>query len=299
MPGGLPRLSVSVRDVSDATARRARDWESAGIGGIWAADHLGMHDPFVALGAVASATTGLRLGTLVINHDFWSAPMLARAAGTLERIAPGRTVLGVGAGHAHVEYDAMGLPYRPPSERVDRLTDLFEVTCRLLAGETVTHDSEWCHLQDCALGLATPARPPRTLVGGNGTRVLTLAAQRADMVGYTGFTSGTGQSHTNLSHFTWDGLAERMRLVEERAAGRVVEANVLVQQVAVTDDPVGYLGPWAEPTGVALDDLVDNPFVLVGPAPFVRDQLARLAAEGVGDVCVFDSSVDALLSAIA
>jgi probable F420-dependent oxidoreductase len=299
MPDDLPRLSVSVRNVDASTVSTALEWERAGIGGIWCADHLGMHDPFVPLAAIASATTGLRLGTLVINHDFWTAPMLARAAGTLERIAPGRTVLGLGAGHAEVEYAAMGLDYRGPGARVDRLTDLFEVTMRLLAGETVTHESEWCRLHECSLGLATPQRPPRTLVGGNGERVLTLAAQQADIVGYTGFTSGTGQTHSNLSHFTWAGLAQRMALVAERAAGRDVEANVLVQQVAITEDPRGYLSPWAQRAGVLLEDLLDNPFVLVGSTSFVRDQLARLAVHGVDDVCVLDTSVDALLCAIS
>src|SRR4029453_16928639 len=76
------------------------------------------------------------------------------------------------------------------------------------------------------------------MVGGNGDRVLALAAAEADIVGLTGFTSGTGRTHTDLSHFTWTGLADRIAPVRHHAGDRfgALELSVLVQLVEVTDD---------------------------------------------------------------
>jgi probable F420-dependent oxidoreductase len=294
------RYSVSLHQrVGDGGfVERVREWERRGIGGLWVADHLGFVDPFVPLAAAAAVTTSMQLGTLVINHDFWHPALLARAMGTLAQLAPGRCTLGIGAGHAKVEYDALGLHYERPSVRIERMSELVDVTCRLLAGETVTHESKWFTLDACALDDGAPSGAVPLLIGGNGDRVLTFAAERATTVGYMGFTSGTGRRHTNLSHFSWRGLAERMTFVRDRAAGRALSSNVLVQRVAVTDDPEGFFVPWMERGSVALEDLLDGPFALVGSRSFVNEQLARLASLGVDDVTVFEDSVAALLDVL-
>jgi probable F420-dependent oxidoreductase len=294
------RYSVSVRAGLDAAtfSDRVRHWEQLGIGGIWTADHLGMADPFVPLAAAATVTETMQLGSLVINHDFWHPALLARAAGTLSSLAPGRVVLGIGAGHAQVEYEALGLDYRRPPERIARMIEVVDAVQRLLAGETVSGDIGGFRLDACQLGKAAPAVAPLLLIGGNGDRVLSVAAERADIVGLTGFTSGTGQVHTELSHFSWGGLADRLAYVRGRRRTTPLELNLLVQAVAITDDPVGFLTPWADTTSVALAELLDCPFALVGPVGFVREQLARLAEMGLDDVTVFDNSVPALLEAI-
>ena len=294
------RFSVSLgRRVGDGDfVERVREWEQRGIGGLWVADHLDFVDPFVPLAAAAAVTTSMQLGTLVINHDFWHPALLARAVGTLEQLAPGRCTLGIGAGHAEVEYKALGVVYERPSIRIDRMDDLVDVTCRLLAGETVTHESKWFALDACALGKGGPNGPVPLLIGGNGDRVLGLAAARAAVVGFTGFTSGTGRRHTELSHFSWRGLAERMAFVRDRAAGRAVSSNLLVQCVAVTDDPAAFFEEWVRRGSIALDDLLDCPFALVGSRSFVNEQLARLASVGIDDVTVFEDSVPGLLDVL-
>ena len=294
------RFSVSLRRrVGDGDfVERVRSWEAGGIGGLWIADHLGFVDPFVPLAAAAAVTTSMQLGTLVINHDFWHPALLARAMGTLAQLAPGRCTLGVGAGHAEVEYQALGLAYERPIVRVERMTALVDATCRLLAGDSVTSANAWFQLEQCALGDATPTVPVPLLIGGNGDRVLRLGATRADVVGFTGFTSGTGQRHTELSHFSWRGLSERMAFMRDHAAGRAVATNLLVQRVVVTDDPVGSLTEWLQGGSIAVDDLLDCPFALVGSRSYISDQLARLASIGIDDVTVFEDSTPALLEVI-
>jgi probable F420-dependent oxidoreductase len=294
------RFSVSLRRrVGDGGfVERVRGWEAAGIGGLWVADHLDFVDPFVPLAAAAAVTTSMQLGTLVINHDFWHPALLARAMGTLAQLAPGRCTLGIGAGHAEVEYIALGLSYERPAVRIERMTALVDATCRLLAGESVTSATEWFQLEECALGDAAPTEPVPLLIGGNGNRVLTFGAERAEIVGYTGFTSGTGRRHTELSHFSWRGLDERMTFVRERAAGRAVASNLLVQCVAVTEDPAGFFAPWVQRGSITLDELLDCPFALVGSRSYISDQLALLASIGIDDVTVFEDSAPALLEVL-
>ena len=290
------RFGVSVWSAPDGATWRedARRFEHLGFDTLWVPDHVGMFDPFVGLAAAAGATETLRLGTYVLNAEFWNPLLLARAAATAHIVSDGRLVLGLGAGHAQVEFEQAGLAYPPPSRRVDRLTALVPALRRLLAGETV--DDPALGLVGAATGLA-PTEPP-VLVGGNGDRVLRLAGEQADIVGLVGFTSGTGQVHSDLSHWSWDGLAERLAHVRAAAGGRdrPFETDVLVQRVVVTDDPAAALADFVA-AGVP-EERFDSPFLLVGPEAEIVDRLRRLADLGITGVTTFAPNADALATVI-
>lgn len=283
----------SARDLADL----ARRLEDEGYDQLQVADHLGYLSPFPALAVAATATEHLGLGTLVCNNDFWNPALLAREAATLAVLSEGRFELGVGAGHAQVEYEAAGIAYDPPSTRIDRLTESVAILRGLLAGERVTHAGTHHHLQDAATDLDHPPVP--LLVGGNGDRVLALGAREADAVGLTGFTSGTGQSHSDLSHFTWDGLAERITHVRSAAGDRqpAPELHVLVQYVATGDRAQlaeDASGPFAQPAEL----LLDSPFVMLGSVDDHVEHCARLAQAGVTRLTAFEGRGAELLAPV-
>jgi len=288
------RFGVSMWKAADGTTWRedARRFEGLGFTTLWVPDHVGMFDPFVGLAAAAGATTTVRLGSYVLNAELWNPLLLARAAATAHIVSDGRLVVGLGAGHAQIEFEQAGLAYPSPRRRIDRLTALVPALRRLLAGETV--DEPALGLAGAATGLA-PASPP-LLVGGNGNRVLRLAGEQADIVGLVGFTSGTGQVHTDLSHWSWDGLAERLAHVRAAAGDRPIEADVLVQRVAVTDHPADALADFVD-AGLS-EEKFDSPFLLVGTEPEIVDRLHRLADLGVTGVTTFAAHGDALATAI-
>ena len=288
------RFGVSMWKAADGTTWRedARRFEGLGFTTLWVPDHVGMFDPFVGLAAAAGATTTVRLGSYVLNAELWNPLLLARAAATAHIVSDGRLVVGLGAGHAQIEFEQAGLAYPPPRRRIDRLTALVPALRRLLAGETV--DEPALDLAGAATGLA-PASPP-LLVGGNGNRVLRLAGEQADIVGLVGFTSGTGQVHTDLSHWSWDGLTERLAHVRAAAGDRPIEADVLVQRVAVTDHPADALADFVD-AGLS-EEKFDSPFLLVGTEPEIVDRLHRLADLGVTGVTTFAAHGDALATAI-
>ena len=285
--------------VTSGTAATGEEWragaqrfEAAGYDTLWVADHVGLLDPFAAMVAAAAATDYMKVGTYVLNAEFWNPLLLARAVATTEIVTGGRLIVGLGAGHNAEEFTQAGLRYPPAGERVDRLEALVPALRRLLAGETV--DDEALGLVGAATGLA-PADPATPiLVGGNGDRVLSLAGREADAVGLVGFTSGTARVHTDLSHWRWDGLADRLghaRAAAE-AAGREPTYDVLVQRARITDDPAAELADFAE-AGVPEEMLSDSPFLLVGPEDALVEQLRRLEAAGVHGVTVMGPDAEA------
>src|SRR5699024_5446029 len=101
-------------------------------------------------------------------------------AATVDLFTDGRLELGFGAGHAEVEFRAAGLAYPPAGVRVAHLDEQVGLVRRLLAGETVTvPPGANYELDGAATGLTTVQGHVPFLVGGNGDRVLTIAAQQA------------------------------------------------------------------------------------------------------------------------
>ena len=76
-------------------------------------------EPFTTLSWLAGITTRVRLGTTVIVLPYRHPLLVARMAGNLNALSGGRLVLGVGAGGARQEFEALGVPF---AER-GRLTD--------------------------------------------------------------------------------------------------------------------------------------------------------------------------------
>src|SRR6266851_567811 len=95
----------------------ARHAEDAGYDSVWPGDSLLARprgEPLTLLAAVAGATTRVTLGTSVLLPLLRHPLSLAHALATLDRIAGGRLVVGVGPGAelpgTHAELTAVGVP---------------------------------------------------------------------------------------------------------------------------------------------------------------------------------------------
>src|SRR5256712_3030861 len=98
-----------------AMAERA---EAAGFDSVWVGDSLTArprHEPLTLLAAVAARTRRVRLGTGVLLPALRNPVVLAHVVGTLDRIAEGRIILGVGiaadAPAIRKEFAAAGVPW--------------------------------------------------------------------------------------------------------------------------------------------------------------------------------------------
>ncbi|HEX3607774.1 MAG TPA: LLM class flavin-dependent oxidoreductase [Candidatus Dormibacteraeota bacterium] len=167
--GGWPLLEA---------AERA---EELGFDSAWAGDHLQYHapvlEPCAALSAVAARTRRLRLGFGVLLLALRSPVWAAKQLGTLEALAPGRVVLGVGAGGENpAEFEAAGVPVR---ERGRRLDEALEVVGRLLEGGPVDHPGPLLPVRSPGLE-PVPGRRLPLAVGGRSEAAQARAARAGD-----------------------------------------------------------------------------------------------------------------------
>jgi probable F420-dependent oxidoreductase len=222
--------------------------------------------PLVAAAAAAEATQRLHVGTFVANNDLRHPVLLGREAATLGLLSDGRFELGVGAGHLRSEYEQAGIQFDPATVRVARLAESIRILRGLLAGEEVSFHG--AHYQVTGQrAAAVPPTPVPLLVGGNGRQLLAVAAEHADIVGFTGFSPDPSGAGVRLSHFGAKGLEDRIAQVHQRAGRRFgsLELNVLIQRVIVTDDrrtAAGGLQPLIP--AMSVDDILDSPFLLIG-----------------------------------
>ena len=151
-----------------------RDVEDLRLDSIWRSEHLysvmGVDgreclECWTSLALAAEWTSRIEFGPLVSPVTFRSPAILARAAASVDQIAGGRFLLGVGAGWYEEEHRRMGIELPPLKERFDR----FEAGLRVIK-------------EVLAAGKPDPVRSPLPIViGGSGEkRLLRLVAEFAD-----------------------------------------------------------------------------------------------------------------------
>ena len=137
---------------------------------------------FVTLGAIAAATSRIRIGELVVGVPYRNPALLAKMCATLDVVSHGRSIIGLGAAWHEPEFTAYGWPFPPVKARMEMLEEAVQIVDRMLtqrpASFSGTHYSVTRAYND-----PMPVQQPRPpiMIGGSGERVtLKLVAQYAD-----------------------------------------------------------------------------------------------------------------------
>lgn len=164
---GLNRFDYSTPQAFAADARRAEalGWDYAFI----PSSPLLLQDPYVNLAFAAVETSRIGLGPLIETPAMRSPAVLASSIATVERLAPGRAVLGYGVGDTAVRL--MGK--RPM--RVAELEEATVLTRRLLAGEEID-------VAAARPAVLRHAKPVPVWIAAGGPRTLQMAGRVADGV---------------------------------------------------------------------------------------------------------------------
>ncbi|MEU6258107.1 LLM class F420-dependent oxidoreductase [Streptomyces sp. NPDC047043] len=277
-------VNLNATAPTDAWRARCRQAEELGYDVILIPDHLGKPSPFPALVAAAAVTERPRVGTFVLNAGFWNPTLLAREVATTDALTGGRLELGLGAGYVKAEHDEAGLPFGSPGERVDHLRHTVEELERLLSSDE--HQPQ-------------PAQKPRVplLIGGNGNRMLELAAEHADIAAFAGASLVPGSTDGQVTPATAEELDERVARYSRLAQGRKepAELNLLIQSVVVTDDREAVAAPFLRRIpNLTLEQALELPIVLIGTVDeIVAQVLERRERYGFTYLTVLEGSMEA------
>jgi probable F420-dependent oxidoreductase len=178
------------------TREIAQQAEEAGFDSLWLYDHMlyrgedhptiGIWECWTFLSALADATQRVELGTLVSCNSFRNPALLAKMAITLDEVAQGRLILGLGAGWNKPEYEAFGWPF---DHRVSRFEEALQIIRPLLKEGHVDFSGKYYQARDCEIRPVGPRKSgPPLMIGSFGKRMLSLTAKYADLwnTGYLG-----------------------------------------------------------------------------------------------------------------
>ncbi|NND76130.1 MAG: LLM class flavin-dependent oxidoreductase [Ilumatobacter sp.] len=155
--------------------------ESKGFHSVWQAESRLVREAPVAMAAFATVTDTIKVGSGVA--DIWTRnpARLAATFSTLDDLAPGRVIMGLGAW-----WDP--LASKVGIDRAKPLRVMREVVtaCRaLLNNETVTFDGEYVHLDGVELDYVYQERRPKDVpiyIGATGMKMMELTGEIADGV---------------------------------------------------------------------------------------------------------------------
>jgi probable F420-dependent oxidoreductase len=294
LPSAAPGASAE-HILASATAA-----ESLGFDSVWMFDHLftpvGMEskypytrdgsypmtpdapffDPVGLFGVVAGATQRVKLATGVLIPAYRHPIVLGKVLATVENFAPGRIVLGAGAGWMKEEFDAVGVGYERRGARLEEYVAALRATW---SGTPTSFDGEFYSWGEAGF-LPAPTQPIPIVIGGHGDRAVDRAARIGD-----GWAIATAKGGWGLK-----AIAPRLEYIAERLAhyGRDAKSFELVYQGALwfSDQPNEKL-PLTGPTdaiaaslkqlrdlGVTMVDLV-----VFGPAQLIAETGQRFMEE--------------------
>jgi 5,10-methylenetetrahydromethanopterin reductase len=164
-----------IRDSLD----HVRQAEQRGFEAVWQAESRLVREATVPMAAFAAVTSRIKVASGVIPIWTRNVGLLAATFSTLDELAPGRVILGLGAWweplaskvgvHRHHSLQAM--------------REVVTATRHLLAMERVTYHGEFVHLDDAEIDIVHGDRSPRQVpiyIGATGLKMMELAGEISD-----------------------------------------------------------------------------------------------------------------------
>lgn len=189
----IPNFSygTGVEQLFPTVIAQAREAESAGFDSVFVMDHfyqlpmLGspdqpMLEAYTALGALATATERVQLGTLVTGNTYRNPTLLAKIITTLDVVSQGRAILGIGTGWFELEHDQLGFEFGTFTDRFNRLDEALEIILPMIKGEQATFSGKWYRASDAVANPRFRDHIPLMIGGSGEKKTIPLAARHFD-----------------------------------------------------------------------------------------------------------------------
>jgi probable F420-dependent oxidoreductase len=294
-------VQSSIAATMAAWRDHARLAEGFGYSALYVTDHFDdQFGPLVAATVAAEATTSLHVGTLVLNNDLRNPVVLAKEIASLGLAAEGRVEVGLGAGWLRSDYAETGVSYDDPGTRVDRLAESLTIMKSLWSEDETTFAGRYYNVGGARCN-PRPASPPHVIVGGGSKRILTVAAEQADIVGVntslaSGEKGGDLASQATFDHYdrclAWvrDAAGDRFGSLELQIAAFAVTVVSSSRAAARTATMLGFGGETA----------LDLPIVLIGTVDELCERLIeRRERWGFSNVVVPGEAMETFAPVVA
>ncbi|MBI2702132.1 LLM class F420-dependent oxidoreductase [Mycobacterium gordonae] len=189
----IPNFSygTGVENLFPTVIAQAREAEAAGYDSLFVMDHFyqlpmigspdqPMLEAYTALGALATATERLQLGTLVTGNTYRNPALLAKVITTLDVVSGGRAVLGIGAGWFELEHRQLGFEFGTFTDRFNRLEEAMQIIDPMIKGERPTFKGHWYTTESAMAEPRYRERIPVLVGGGGEKKTFGIAARYAD-----------------------------------------------------------------------------------------------------------------------
>ena len=149
IPFASASSSRSSSPTSPSSGRSGRSPIEADFDHLWNFDHFAAitGDPerdvlegWTLLGAMAEATSRVRIGCMVTGNTYRHPAVLAKMAVTIDHLSGGRLELGIGAAWAEIEHEMLGIEFGTAGRRVAWLDEACQVMKLLFTQERTTFD---------------------------------------------------------------------------------------------------------------------------------------------------------------
>ena len=155
--------------------------EQRGFHSVWQAESRLVREATVPMSAFLASTETIKVGSGVVSSWTRNAALLASTFSTLDDLAPGRVLLGIGAWWDPLARK-VGIERRRP---LLQMREMVEATRALLADETVTYDGEFVQLDGVELDYVHQPRRPKDVpiyIGATGNKMMELSGEIGDGV---------------------------------------------------------------------------------------------------------------------
>jgi 5,10-methylenetetrahydromethanopterin reductase len=153
--------------------------ESRGFEAVWQAESRLVREATVPMASFLAVTERIKVGSGVVNNWTRNPALLASTFSTLDDLAPGRVVLGIGAWWDPLA-QKVGIARNKP---LKAMRETVEAVRALLHDETVTYDGEFVHLDGVELDYVHQERRPKDVpiyIGATGMQMMELTGEIAD-----------------------------------------------------------------------------------------------------------------------
>jgi 5,10-methylenetetrahydromethanopterin reductase len=156
-----------------------RHAEEAGFEAVWQAESRLVREATVPMAAFAAVTERIKVGSGVVNCWTRNVGLMAATFVTLDDLAPGRVMLGIGAWWEPLA-SKVGVKRERP---LAAMREYIEVARLLIAMENVTFHGGYVDVEDIQIDIVHGDRSPRDVpiyLGATGMQMMELAGEVAD-----------------------------------------------------------------------------------------------------------------------